>query len=64
MKQDRLRGIGKTDKVLLQWKPLQRSAKVECAALSSRKKIDLDFITTIMGKELNRPCYFSAMKLC
>lgn len=63
MKQDRLRGIGKTDKVLLQWKPLQRSAKVECAALSSRKKTDLGFIT-IMGKELNRPCYFSAMKLC
>lgn len=38
MKLDRLRGIGKKDKVLLEWKPVQRSAKNGvCAALSSRK---------------------------
>jgi len=39
MKLDRLRAIGKTDKVLLEWKPVQRSAKNgECTTLSSKRK--------------------------
>ena len=64
MKLDRLRAIGKTDKVLLEWKPVQRSAKNgECATQAKEKNLDLVFITITMDKQLNKPRYFSVMKL-
>lgn len=58
---DRPRVIGKTDKVLLEWKPVHRSGENrESATLSSEtKNPDLIFITIIMAKELNKPCYVS-----
>lgn len=67
MRLGRLRAIGKTDKVLLEWKPVQRSAKkwrVRCYSQAKGKNPDLIFITIIMEKQLSEPHYFSAMKLC
>lgn len=64
MKLDRLRAIGKTDKVLLERKPVPEiSKKCYFFLKQKKKKPDLIFITIIMDKELNKPRYFSAMKL-
>lgn len=61
MKLDRLREIGKTDKVLLEWKHVQRSAKYgECATLSSKRKKcpDLIFIRIYNGQTTKQAMLF------